>query len=53
MTQEQALQILNQALDQGFKKGAYSLQDAAFVIQALSVLFPANQQEITEIGKED
>jgi hypothetical protein len=53
MNQEQAIQVLNQALDQGFKKGAYSLQDAAYLVQALAVLFPANQQEITEIGKED
>lgn len=53
MTQEQAIQILNQALDQGFKKGAYSLQDAAFVVQALSVLFPPVQPEITELTKED
>lgn len=46
MTQEQAIQILNQALDQGFKKGVYSLQDAAFVVQALAVLFPPVQEEI-------
>lgn len=52
MTQEQAIQILNQALDQGFKKGAYSLQDAAFVVQALAVLFPP-QQEVVELKKED
>lgn len=49
MTQEQAIQILNQALDQGFKKGAYSLQDAAYVVQALSVLFPPEPQELTDI----
>jgi hypothetical protein len=53
MNQEQAIEILNQALDQGFKKGAYSLQDAAYVVQALSVLFPPQPQEITEIGKEN
>lgn len=40
MNQQEALQVLNQALDQAFKKGAYSLQDANFVIQALTVLFP-------------
>jgi len=53
MTQEQAVQILNQALDQGFKKGAYSLQDAAFLVQALAVLFPPQPQDVVELTKED
>lgn len=53
MNQQQAIEILNQALDQGFKKGAYSLQDAAFLVQALGVLFPAQQQEVVELTKED
>jgi len=53
MTQEQAIQVLNQALDQGFKKGAYSLQDAAFLVQALAVLFPPQPQEVVELTKED
>lgn len=53
MNQEQAIQILNQALDQGFKKGAYSLQDAAFLVQALAVLFPPQPQEVVELTKED
>ena len=38
--QQEAIEVLNQALDQGFKKGVYSLQDAAFVVQALAILFP-------------
>lgn len=49
MTEEQAIEILNQALDQGFKKGVYSLQDAAFVVQALAVLFPPIQEEVKQI----
>ena len=53
MTQEQAIQILNQALDQGFKAGAYSLQDAAFLVQALATLFPPAQGEVVELKKED
>jgi hypothetical protein len=53
MTQQEAIQVLNQALDQGFKKGAYSLQDAAFVVQALSVLFPPQPQEVVELTKEN
>jgi hypothetical protein len=40
MTKEQALEILNQALDQAFKKGAYSLADAGFITKALETLFP-------------
>jgi len=53
MTHQEAIQILNQALDQGFKKGAYSLQDAAFVVQALAVLFPPQPQQVSEVEKED
>ena len=49
MTQQEAIQILNQALDQGFKKGAYSLQDATFVVQALAVLFPPKDIETNKI----
>lgn len=40
MTPEQARQIIEQALDQGFKKGAYGLQDSMFISQALTVIFP-------------
>lgn len=43
MTQEQAKEILSQALDQAIKKGAYSLQDASLIIQALTILFPAEK----------
>jgi hypothetical protein len=53
MNQEQAIQILNQALDQGFKKGAYSLQDAAYLVQALAVLFPPQPQDVVELTKEN
>ena len=38
MNKEQALEVLNQALDQAFKKGAYSLQDAGFITKALETL---------------
>ena len=48
MTQEQAIEVLTQAIDQGFKQGVYSLQDAAFIIQSLAVLFPQPQQEEIE-----
>ena len=48
MTEEQAIEILNQALDQGFKKGVYTLQDAAFIVQALAVLFPPKEVETTK-----
>lgn len=48
MTQEQAIEILNQGLDQAFKKGVYSLQDAAYLVQALTVLFPPVQEETKE-----
>jgi hypothetical protein len=40
MNKEQALAILTQSLDQAFKKGAYSLQDAGFITKALETLFP-------------
>jgi len=53
MNQQEAIKVLNQALDEGFKKGVYSLQDAAFVVQALSILFPPQPQEVVELTKED
>jgi hypothetical protein len=53
MNQQEAIKVLNQALDQGFKKGVYSLQDAAFVVQALAVLFPPQPQDVVELTKED
>ena len=45
MTEEQAIDLLKQAIDQGFKKGVYSLQDAAFIVQALAVLYPPKDIE--------
>jgi hypothetical protein len=39
-TAEEALEVLKQALDQAFKKGAYSLADAKFITKALETLFP-------------
>jgi hypothetical protein len=45
MNQEQAIEILNQALDQAFKKGVYSLQDAALIVQSLAVLYPPKDIE--------
>jgi 20S proteasome alpha/beta subunit len=48
MKQEEAIQIIMQALDQACKKGAYSLQDTAFISQALSVLFPTPVQPSDE-----
>jgi hypothetical protein len=44
MNNEHAIQIITQAIDQGFKKGVYSLQDAAFIVQALAVLFPQSEE---------
>lgn len=38
MNKEQAIEIINQAINQGFKGGIYSLQDATFIVQALEVL---------------
>jgi len=39
MSPEQAKQVVEQALNQAFLKGAYSLQDAAMITQALQVLY--------------
>jgi len=39
MSPEQAKQVVEQALNQAFLKGAFSLQDAAMITQALGVLF--------------
>lgn len=38
MTQEEAKQIIESALDKAVQKGVYSLQDMAFIIQALNVI---------------
>lgn len=45
MTKEQAIEILNQALNQGFKAGIYTLQDAEYIVQATSVLFSSDKKE--------
>ena len=42
MSKEEAIQVLKQALDQAFKTGAYSLQDADFIIKALDALLLEN-----------
>lgn len=49
MTTEQAIEIINQAINQGFKGGIYSLQDATFIVQALKTLENENDEQITEI----
>jgi hypothetical protein len=38
-----AKQVIEQALNQAFLKGAFSLQDAAMITQALGVLFTEPQ----------
>ena len=43
MSPEQAKQVVEQALNQAFLKGAFSLQDAAMITQALGVLFTEPQ----------
>ena len=43
MKTEEAKQVVEQALNQAFLKGAFSLQDAAMITQALSVLFTEPQ----------
>lgn len=45
MTPEQAIEIINQAINQGFKGGIYSLQDATFIVQALEILSPTKTVE--------
>ena len=39
MKESDAKQVIEQALNQAFLKGAFSLQDAAMITQALGVLF--------------
>jgi len=38
MNQEQAIQILEQALDQATKNGSFNLTEVAHILQALQVL---------------
>lgn len=40
---EDAKQIVEQALNQAFLKGAFSLQDAAMITEALKVLYSEPQ----------
>lgn len=47
MKLEEAQGIIEQAIDQAFLKGVYSLQDATFITVALQTLFPKVQ--LTEI----
>jgi len=44
MTPEEATKVIEQALNQGFTKGAYSLQDAVVIVEALIVLNPNKDQ---------
>jgi hypothetical protein len=39
MKQGEAKQVVEQALNQAFVKGAFNLQDAAMITEALKVLF--------------
>ena len=43
MKESEAKQVIEQALNQAFLKGAFSLQDAAMITQALGVLFTEPQ----------
>ena len=43
MKTEDAKKVIEQALNQAFLKGAFSLQDAAMITQALGVLFTEPQ----------
>ena len=43
MKTEDAKQVIEQALNQAFLKGAFSLQDAAMITEALSVIFTEKQ----------
>lgn len=50
MNQEQAYQVLEQALNVATTKGVYNLQDAANILAALNVVRPLC---VTEKTKED
>jgi hypothetical protein len=47
MKPEEAKQVIEQAVNQAFLKGAFSLQDAAMITEALKVLF-AEPQPVQE-----
>lgn len=40
MNQEQAIQILEQALDQATKNGSFNLKEVSHILQALQVIKP-------------
>ena len=44
MKPEEAKQVVEQALNQAFLKGAFSLQDAAMITEALKVLYSEKQE---------
>lgn len=45
MTPEEATKVIEQALNQGFIKGAYNLQDAVVIAEALRTLNPKKEEE--------
>jgi len=45
MTPEEATKVIEQALNQGFTKGAYNLQDAVVIAEALKTLSPKKEEE--------
>lgn len=45
MTQEEAKKIIESALDKAVQKGVYSLQDMAYIVQALSVIYTPEETE--------
>jgi hypothetical protein len=46
MKTKDAKQIVEQALNQAFLKGAFNLQDAAMITEALKVLFSEPELEL-------
>lgn len=46
MKQGEAKQVVEQALNQAFLKGAFSLQDAAMITEAVKVLFSEPELEL-------
>ena len=48
MKSEDAKQVIEQAVNQAFLKGAFSLQDATMITEALKVLFTEPQIELLQ-----
>lgn len=48
MKTEDAKKVVEQALNQAFLKGAFSLQDAAMITEALKVLYSEPQLEVVQ-----